>query len=33
VHDDYRAVVDWARRQDWIDTDRVVLWGSSFRRC
>lgn len=29
-HDDYRAVVDWARRVDGIDPDRIVLWGSSF---
>lgn len=29
-HDDYRAVVDWARELDGIDPDRIVLWGSSF---
>lgn len=29
-HDDYRAVVAWARRQDGIDPDRIALWGSSF---
>jgi uncharacterized protein len=29
-HDDYRAVVAWARLLDGIDTDRIVLWGSSF---
>ncbi|MFM9035782.1 MAG: alpha/beta hydrolase [Mycobacterium sp.] len=28
--DDYRAVIDWARRTDGIDPDRIVLWGSSF---
>lgn len=28
--EDYRAVVAWARRQDGIDPDRIVLWGSSF---
>jgi len=28
--DDYRAVVDWARRMKGIDPDRIVLWGSSF---
>ncbi len=28
--DDYRAVVEWARRAEGIDPDRVVLWGSSF---
>ena len=27
---DYRAVIAWARRQDWIDPARIVLWGSSF---
>lgn len=27
---DYRAVIDWARRSDGIDPDRIVLWGSSF---
>ena len=27
---DYRAVIDWARRTDGIDPDRIVLWGSSF---
>ena len=25
-----RAVIDWARRSDGIDPDRIVLWGSSF---
>lgn len=29
-HDDYRAVVAWARRLDGIDPDLIVLWGSSF---
>ena len=29
-HDDYRAAVAWARRQDGIDPERIVLWGSSF---
>src|SRR3954452_1022127 len=29
-HDDYRAVVAWARNRDGIDPDRIVLWGSSF---
>lgn len=29
-HDDYRAVVAWARRLDGVDPDRIVLWGSSF---
>ncbi|WP_102142541.1 alpha/beta hydrolase [Mycobacterium hubeiense] len=29
-HDDYRAVVAWARQLDGIDPDRIVLWGSSF---
>lgn len=29
-HDDYRAVVAWARRQEGIDPDRIALWGSSF---
>lgn len=28
--DDYRAVVDWARRADGIDPARIALWGSSF---
>ncbi len=28
--DDYRAAVDWARRAEGIDPDRIVLWGSSF---
>ncbi|CAA0098330.1 putative protein [Mycolicibacterium vanbaalenii] len=27
---DYHSVVEWARRQDGIDPDRIVLWGSSF---
>jgi uncharacterized protein len=29
-HDDYRAVVTWARRLDGVDPDRIVLFGSSF---
>ena len=29
-HDDYRAVIAWARSLDGVDPDRVVLWGSSF---
>src|SRR4051812_20996298 len=29
-HDDYRAVIAWARQFDGIDPDRIVLWGSSF---
>jgi pimeloyl-ACP methyl ester carboxylesterase len=29
-HDDFRAVIEWARRRDGIDADRIVLWGSSF---
>lgn len=29
-HDDYRAVIAWARRLDGVDPDRIVLWGSSF---
>ena len=29
-HDDYRAVVAWARKLDGIDPHRIVLWGSSF---
>lgn len=29
-HDDYRTVVDWARRLDGIDPDRIALWGTSF---
>jgi len=28
--DDYRAAVDWARRTEGIDPDRIALWGSSF---
>ena len=28
--DDYRAVIEWARRAEGIDPDRIVLWGSSF---
>ncbi|MGB6889270.1 MAG: alpha/beta fold hydrolase [Mycobacterium sp.] len=28
--EDYRAVVDWARKSPGIDPDRIVLWGSSF---
>ena len=27
---DYRAAVEWARRQDWIAPARVALFGSSF---
>lgn len=27
---DYHSVIEWARRQDGIDPDRIVLWGSSF---
>ena len=27
---DYRAVIEWARGQDGIDPDKIVLWGSSF---
>ncbi len=29
-HEDYRAVISWARRLDGVDPDRIVLWGSSF---
>jgi pimeloyl-ACP methyl ester carboxylesterase len=29
-HDDYRAVIDWARGLDGVDPERIVLWGSSF---
>ena len=29
-HEDYRAVITWARELDGIDPDRIVLWGSSF---
>jgi uncharacterized protein len=29
-HEDYCAVVTWARQLDGIDPDRIVLWGSSF---
>lgn len=29
-HDDYRAVVAWARELGGVDPDRVVLFGSSF---
>lgn len=28
--EDYRAVVDWARKSPGIDPDRIALWGSSF---
>ncbi len=28
--EDYRAVVQWARDNEGIDPDRIVLWGSSF---
>lgn len=29
-HDDYRAAVAYARGLDWVDADRVALFGSSF---
>lgn len=29
-HDDYRAAVDYARALDWVDPDRVALFGTSF---
>jgi fermentation-respiration switch protein FrsA (DUF1100 family) len=29
-HDDYRAAIAYARRLDWVDPDRVALFGSSF---
>jgi dienelactone hydrolase len=29
-HADYAAAVDYARRLDWVDPDRVALFGSSF---
>jgi uncharacterized protein len=29
-HDDYRAVIGWARELDGVDPDRIVVWGSSF---
>jgi len=29
-HDDYRAVIAWARQREGIDPERIVLWGSSF---
>jgi uncharacterized protein len=29
-HDDYRAVIAWARRLDGVNPDRIVLFGSSF---
>jgi uncharacterized protein len=29
-HEDYRAVITWARELDGIDPDRIVVWGSSF---
>ena len=29
-HDDYRAVIAWARELDGVDPNRIVLWGSSF---
>src|ERR1044071_2272600 len=29
-HEDYCAVVSWARQLHGIDPDRIVLWGSSF---
>ena len=28
--DDYRAAVDFARRLDGVDPDRIVLWGTSW---
>jgi fermentation-respiration switch protein FrsA (DUF1100 family) len=28
--DDWRAAVDFARRLDGVDADRIALWGSSF---
>lgn len=27
---DYRCVIDWARRTEGIDPERIVLWGTSF---
>jgi len=29
-HDDYRAVIAWARQREGLDPERIVLWGSSF---
>lgn len=29
-HDDWRAALDFARRLDGVDADRVVAWGTSF---
>lgn len=29
-HADYHTVVEWARRLDGVDPDRIVVWGSSF---
>jgi pimeloyl-ACP methyl ester carboxylesterase len=29
-HDDYRAALAYARSLDWVDADRVALFGSSF---
>ena len=29
-HADYHTVVDWARRLEGVDPDRIVVWGSSF---
>jgi dienelactone hydrolase len=29
-HEDYRAAVDYARKLDWVDADRVALFGTSF---
>ena len=29
-HDDYRAVIGWARGLDGVDPERIVVWGSSF---
>jgi len=29
-HEDYEAAVAYARRLDWVDADRVALFGSSF---
>jgi fermentation-respiration switch protein FrsA (DUF1100 family) len=29
-HEDYEAATDYARRLDWVDADRIALFGSSF---
>ncbi len=29
-HADYHAAISWARRLDWVDAERVALFGSSF---